>query len=241
MPRWSYDKNIWSWLSRLQAHRGYWVEGLQQNSLQSVQEAYKRGFEICEFDVRITADHQVVLFHDDRIGTVHIKKAKLSELRQLTPLTLLSELFDWFITVSDFKLNIEIKSRDLLHSEIERVVCELIKKYELQKRVLISSFNPLTLYKVRLLCPDVYRALLLSYEKEYGNNIFVTSRMLNIFCQPHMLNLRSIDYSGSFAKLAKDIPVTLWTVNEASFFGRRKDEIHGIISDRITPDEFKKI
>lgn len=232
---WSQDENIFNWLPRLQAHRGYWVEGLQQNSLLAVQEAYRRGYEICEFDVRITADQQVILFHDDRIGSVLIKKTKLKELRELTTVTLLSELLDWFVAVPDFKLNIEIKSRELVDSDIERVVCALLKKYGVQRRVLISSFNPLTLYKVRLLCPDVYRALLLSYEKEYGNNIFVTSRMMNTFCQPHMLNLRFTDYSKNFRNLGKKIPITLWTVNEIEIFNKYKNEIHGVISDRITP------
>lgn len=235
MRTWSLDKKIFDWLPRLQSHRGYWVEGLQQNSLQSVQEAWRRGYEICEFDVRITADKQVILFHDDRIGSVLIKKTKLSDLRKITNVTLLSELFNWFITVPEFKLNIEIKSRDLLDSDIEREVCALLKRYNIQSRVLISSFNPLTLCKVRLLCPEVYRALLLSYEKAHGNNIFVTSRMMNAFCQPHMLNLRFTDYSKGFRSLAFQIPITLWTVNEIEAFNKYKDEIHGVISDRITP------
>jgi glycerophosphoryl diester phosphodiesterase len=242
--RWSYDTEIRNWLPQLQAHRGYWVRGVPQNTLASVQKAHELAYEIAEFDVRLTADGVVILFHDDHIENTPIRSLTLLELRSRTTVSTLDELLKWFVDAGDFKLNIEIKSREILSYELEKKVCQLIRKYGVEKRVLISSFNPLTLSKVRLFCPRVYRALLLSYEQDHGNNLFVMSGVANILCAPHMLNLRSQDYliyREHFKKINQHIPVTLWTVNEAQVYAPLKGEIHGIISDRITPAEFQRI
>lgn len=242
--RWSHDADIRGWLPQLQSHRGYWVKGVPQNTLASVKMAYEMSYEICEFDVRMTRDGVVILFHDDNIEGTRISELTLLDLRRRTSITTLDELLKWFVDAGDFKLNIEIKSRLILNYELERSVCSLIRKYGVGKRVLISSFNPLTLYKVKLFFPQVYRALLLSYEQDHGNNIFVMSGMANVLCRPHMLNLRSLDYLAyreHFKKINQIIPITLWTVNEIQVYAPLKGEIHGMISDRITPKEFLKI
>lgn len=238
---WSEDENIWNWLPKLQAHRGYWVKGLQQNSLQSVQQAFEQKYQISEFDVRMTSDGVVIMFHDDRFQDLVVSKTTFYALNEAIPVTPLEELFQWLVKVPDFKLNIEIKSREIVNSLLEKKVCELIRKYKIEERVLISSFNPLTLYKVRRYCPKVYRALLLTFEKNHGNNFVIKSKVLNYMCRPHMLNLRAEDFSKRFVKLAKKIPVVLWTVNDVSVYKKSAASIHGVISDQITPAEFKAI
>jgi glycerophosphoryl diester phosphodiesterase len=234
---WSEDKNIWSWLPKLQAHRGFWVEGLQQNSLAAIQEAYQKKYQISEFDVRMTKDSVVILFHDDRFKKHIIAKTDYAALTKLTPVTPLEELFKWLISVKDFKINIEIKSREIIKSDLERKVCELIRNYKIEDRVLVSSFNPLTLYRIRRYCPKVYRALLLTFESDHGNNFVIKSRVMNYLCRPHMLNLRYDDYSKKFKKIAKKIPVVLWTVNDIHIYKKYSSEIHGVISDKITPED----
>lgn len=236
---WSEDKKIWSWLPKLQAHRGYWVKGLQENSLESVQQAYEHKYEIAEFDVRMTSDGVVILFHDDRYQDLIVAKTTFYALNEVIPITPLEELFKWFVQVPEFKLNIEIKSREIVNALLEKKVCELIRKYKLEERVMVSSFNPLTLYRVRRYCPKVYRALLLTFERNHGNNFIIKSKVLNYMCRPHMLNLRAEDYSKRFIKLGKKIPVVLWTVNDLNLYKKFAVNIHGVISDRITPAEFK--
>lgn len=238
---WSEDKKILQWLPKLQAHRGYWVKGLQQNSLQSVQQAYEQKYQISEFDVRMTADGVVIMFHDDRFQDFVVAKTTYYALNEAISITPLEELFKWLVKVPDFKLNIEIKSREIVRSLLEKKVCELIRKYKIEERVLISSFNPFTLYKVRRYCPKVYRALLLTFEKNHGNNFIIKSKVLNYMCRPHILNLRAEDFSKRYAKLGKKIPIVLWTVNDPALYKKLSQNIHGIISDEITPAEFKTI
>ncbi|MEQ1723562.1 MAG: glycerophosphodiester phosphodiesterase [Pseudobdellovibrio sp.] len=236
---WTEDKNIWNWLPKLQAHRGFCVAGLQQNSLAAIQAAFEQKYQISEFDVRMTADSQVILFHDDRFENNIIAKTDFATLNKLTPVTPLEELFKWLVTIANFKLNIEIKSREIVNAQLERKVCELIRQYKVEDRVLVSSFNPLTLYRVRRYSPKVYRALLLTFERDHGNNFVIKSRVMNYLCRPHMLNLRYNDYSKRFKKLAQKIPVVLWTVNDVSIFKKHSAEVHGIISDKITPEDLK--
>lgn len=234
------DKNIREWLPRLQAHRGYWVGGLPENSMQSVAAAYAAGYEMCEFDVRMTSDGHVVLFHDDHYQGRFVAKTKYTEFNALVPVTKLEDLLQWFSGTENFKLNIEIKSRRLVNFKLEKTVCELIARYRLESRVLISSFNPISLYKVRRYNPGIYRALLLSFERNHGNNIVVKSGVMNYMCRPHILHLRYIDYSKHFRALGRKIPIVLWTVNEIEIYRGLKHEIHGVISDSITPELFGK-
>ena len=64
------------------AHRGYWLkaEGLQ-NSLQSLHEAMKIGIYGSEFDVHMTADSQLIVFHDNMLDTIEdIRKANYENI-----------------------------------------------------------------------------------------------------------------------------------------------------------------
>ena len=236
---WTIDPHIRNWLPRLQAHRGYWVKGLQQNSLESIRLAYELGYEMSEFDVRMTADGELILFHDDFHAQRQISKISLHELRAMISVNTLDELFAWFCKTDQFKLNLEIKSKALIGNQMEERIYSLIRKYSLQRRILISSFNPLSLYRIRKLDAGIYRALLLTFKKEDGNNWFVTSMIMNVFCRPHVLNLRFEDFIDVVRFAALNVPIVLWTVNQMEIYQKFKGEIHGIISDEITPQVLK--
>lgn len=199
------------------------------------------GYQMAEFDVRLTFDDVVILFHDNHFKNKIINRTSYQELNSLTSITTLEELMIWFAKAENFKLNIEIKSRDILNYKLEMKVCEIIKKFNVENRVLVSSFNPLSLFKIRIFCSSVRRALLLTFKKEGGNNIFIKSLVFNILCRPHMLNLRYEDYSKRFRKIAKKVPVVLWTVNDLDIYKKFKNEIHGIISDTIIPSDMKEV
>lgn len=237
---WTADPHIHGWLPRLQAHRGLWVGGIRENTLESVQAAYAAGYGMCEFDVRVTRDGEVVLFHDDHHQQRPVARTSYADFNRLIPVTKLEELLTWFAGTKNFKLNIEIKSRRILHYHLEKQVCDLIARFGLEDRVLISSFNPISLYKIRRYNPRIYRALLLTFEKNHGNNIVVKSGVMNYMCRPHVLHLRYQDYTRHFRRLGRKIPIVLWTVNDAGIYRRLRNEVHGIISDRITPEEFAR-
>lgn len=245
---WRTGTSIREWLPKLQAHRGYWVEGLQQNSLQSVQEACRRGYKIAEFDVRLTSDRIAVLFHDEKYQDSILFRATYDDFKSLIAkefpeLSRLEDVLIWMKAESqknsafDFKLNIEIKSNKIFESRLENEIFKLIRKYDLVDRVLISSFNPFTLFRVRKFDSRIWRALLVTHGEE--SNFLLNKMVFNFLAKPDVLHLRWMDLSESLLqRIQGQVPIVLWTVNALADVEKWNGKIHGIISDRITPSEF---
>ena len=238
---WTEDPEIRNWLPKLQSHRGYCVDGAIPNTLASIKAAYALGYEMAEFDVRLTADNSCILFHDSDLNGMKINTSTLQTLRNHITISTLEDVFEWFSSVKQFKLNIEIKSRGIFNFTLEKEVARLIRNFNLEKRVLVSSFNPFTLSKIRTFCPTVYRAILLTLSEEHGNNFITRSLVLNFLCRPHMLNLRYSDYTEKYRVLAQKVPVVLWTVNDLAFYRAVQTKVHGIISDEITTANLKAV
>lgn len=228
---------------KLQSHRGYWVDGLPQNSLKSIQKAYELGYLMSEFDVRLTKDHHVVLFHDEEIQGIKISSLKYSELLKIQKVDTLDTVFKWLSKIqSEFYLNVEIKSKLVRNRVLEKCVLDLIVKYNLQNKVLISSFNPLSLYYFKKYAPKILRSLLLTYNNDHGNNFVIKSQILNVLAQPHFLHLDEKYWQiKKYKKLLElNIPIVLWTCNDLEkakvYF---KQGVYGIITDSITPQKIK--
>jgi glycerophosphoryl diester phosphodiesterase len=243
---WSRDLKIKKWLPQLQSHRGYWVEGLMQNSLGSIRRAYEQNYQMVEFDVRLTRDNVVVLFHDESFEN---RKIELLYRVELPHLNTLEEVFYWFTKQREkidagfhFKLNIEIKSKKLFNGDLEKEVFRLIEKYQMNRFVLISSFNPFSLFRFKRYDSSIYRAFLLSTESETGalTQFLLKKFTFNILSRPHLLHLRWEDFKlAQFRRVASQVPVILWTVNNLKEIESFGQEISGVISDRITPEELK--
>jgi len=239
--------NISCWLPKLQAHRGLWIHGAKQNTLTSIKLAFEAGYEMAELDVQITSDNIVILFHDFNIQGRQVKTIPYNEINRLVggtvpkSVTALEELFKWIVTIENFKLNIEIKSQDIFNFKLEKRIDELINKYKLRKRVMISSFNPISLFKMRILSREIHRALLLSFENKKESQFIRYAGVLNFICKPHMLNLRYQDFSEYFIRLSQKVPIVLWTLNDLAIYAQYKNTIIGIISDSISPDDMKEV
>ncbi len=249
--RWETSTSIRTWLPRLQSHRGYWVGGIRENSLAAIQKAAELKYEMVEFDVRLTQDHRVVLFHDGHIQGKAIAELSLEQIRQLEPVNSLDEICSWLASYDDtnFKFNIELKTSAIVGGELEKQVAKIVNQYALEKQVLISSFNPLALGRMRLINEKLFRALLLTLEEHPKNRWYFRYMTFNFFAKPHVLNLRVDDWSEKkFRKISRLVPVVLWTYNDtdmgAEAMTRKEigdklhsDFIHGVISDEITPQK----
>lgn len=237
---WLQEDKIKEWLPRLQAHRGY-HEKFVENTIEAIQASYELGYEMCEFDVRMTSDEEVVLYHDPEILGHKINSLSYQELCKMTPVAKLDEVLLWLRETKGFKLNIEIKSVEVINFQLEKKVCQLVERFNVEDRVIISSFNPVSLYKIRLFNSNIFRALLLSFEQDEKNTLLIKSGILNYLAKPQALHLRAEDYSKHFRNLGKKIPIVLWTVNDPEIYLKNKKEIHGIISDKITPTLFSQL
>lgn len=226
--------------SKLQCHRGYWVDGLQQNTLASIQKAHEMGFEMSEFDVRITKDERVILFHDDFIGSKKVSEMTLAEVETYQKVDHFESVLLWFVQTKKYFLNVEIKSKFIFNRTLEKKVLDLILKYKLEDRILISSFNPLSLNFFRRQYPQILRALLLTYGNQSGNNFLIKSQLLNILAQPHFLHFEEAYWTEkTFKRLIRlGVPIVLWTCNDLEKVKKYfLQGIYGVISDRIKPEE----
>lgn len=204
---------------KYQGHRGYWKEGAQENSLASFRSAHARELKMIEFDVRLSKDGIPIVFHDDnlnRIGNSNQQVLALTaaELKQLA----MAPSFEEVLMATDIPqlFNVELKTKSALNGELEKQVALLVRKHHAESRVLFSSFNPLAIWRLSKLMPDVPRALLASREEEPSNKIYLKRLWLAPYIGVHLLHLDknywTTDEVAAYKK--RGIPVALWTVNE---------------------------
>ncbi len=156
------------------AHRGAAAEA-PENTLASFERALARGADAIELDAKLTADGQIVVFHDRTLerttdGTGRLAQKTLAELRALDAgsrfspqfrgekIPLLEEVFDAVGT--KLLINVELTNYATPADDLVARVCALVLKCGLQERVIFSSFLPTNLSRARALLPGVPRALL---------------------------------------------------------------------------------
>ncbi len=238
-------------IPKLQSHRGFWFgDETLQNSLLSIKKAYDHHYQMCEFDVRLTADQKVVLFHDESIKDsqsvdhlVHL--LSFEQINQIRVTDSLEDVFVWYRAIIDknqrkFNLNIEIKSKYILNRDLEKEVIKLIEKYDLETFVIISSFNPMSLYYLKKNKPEIFRALLLTFNNEFKNNFVIKSQILNLLAKPHFLHLDEKHWRlKKYKKLMKlKIPIVLWTCNDLQRIKSYFDQgVTSVITDQIKPED----
>lgn len=100
------------------AHRGYWkTEGSAQNSIRSLERASEIGAYGSEFDVHLTADNVLVVYHDNDIQGKHIQSCTYDELKDLQlsngeKLPTLEQYLKRAKKLKNIRLIFELKSHD---------------------------------------------------------------------------------------------------------------------------------
>ncbi len=158
------------------AHRGASYDA-PENTMPAFHLAANMGAYGIECDAQLTKDGEVVIFHDVYLnrtstGTGKIADNTLAELRKLdagswkdsrfshTSIPTLDEVFDEMPT--HFLFNIELKSFAIFNQKLEAAVARLIDHHRIQDRVIVSSFNLLSLLKMRRIDPSIKLGLLWS-------------------------------------------------------------------------------
>ena len=141
-------------------HRG--VRGLRpENTLAAVKYALEAGLDGVEVDLQRLADGATVLFHDDATSGVSLKNISLETFRELEPQApTLDELFELVKRYPGTLLNLELKTQGWSTNGLERATIRALHMSDLAGRTLVSSFNPLSLLRVRLFAPSVRVGLL---------------------------------------------------------------------------------
>jgi len=205
-------------LPRIQAHRGYCLEGAQENTLEAFRAAKARGALMIECDVQLSKDQIPVVFHDEDLRRLAnrselVSELKAQELKKWAQAPTLEEVLKDL--QSPRFVNIELKSKKILDDPLERKVAEVVKKMKAQSRVLFSSFNPMSLYRISLHLPHVPRALLVTQADDAANSKLLKRMWLAPLLKFHCLHLDQnmvTEETMAFWK-KKKIPVAVWTAN----------------------------
>jgi glycerophosphoryl diester phosphodiesterase len=156
------------------AHRGA-SHSSPENTLAAFEKAIKFNADAVEFDVKLTKDQQVVIIHDNSLdrttnGSGRVNNHTLSELKNLDAgshfgseysgerIPTLDEVFSQL--GNRIYLNVELTNYATPRDPLPQKVSEIVKNHKLQENILFSSFNFLTLYRIRRLLPEVPVAIL---------------------------------------------------------------------------------
>ena len=156
------------------AHRGASAYA-PENTLAAFELALVQNADGIELDVKLTADGHVVVIHDTTVDRTtgargRVKDLFLTDLRNLGAGSFFSDQFqsekiptleEVFEAVGKRTfINIELTNYNSPRDRLVETVCTLVKKFELQKRVMFSSFFAFNLSKARSYLPEVPRGLL---------------------------------------------------------------------------------
>lgn len=141
-------------------HRG--VRGpLPENSLAAFRAALEAGLDGLETDVQRTRDGELVLVHDFDVGGRRVVATSLAELRAVLPeVATLGELLDLVRAHPGTLLNVELKTLGWSDNGVARSVADALVASRLDDRLLVSSFSPLALLRLRLRAPALRTAYL---------------------------------------------------------------------------------
>ena len=214
------------------AHRGESFDA-PENTLSAINRAWQKGARAVEIDIRLTADSEIVVFHDKHTGRVgdkklNIKKSKLHQLKRVDvgikkseefkgeSIPTLNEVLD---TVPfDARLLIEIKCG----KEIVTPLVELLRNTKLKNsQIEIISFNLEVLISIKKNVSQykVLWLLSLDYYLPHWLLQFNPQRVINKIKNNELDGVdvwagRIISKSFVKAFKAKGLLVYVWTVND---------------------------
>ncbi len=228
------------------AHRGL-KSKFPENSMIAFREALKSGAQMIEFDVMFSSDRKIIVLHDETLDRTTSGKgnANLLSLKQIKELDAGSWFHEKFkdervptleevlkLSNDNVCFNIEIKEeafeeRNPLDS-IENQVVNLVKKFNLEKKIVISSCEQKILERISKKYPDIILGLV-SYEV-LTQDVVKKIKDLNFFSwNPYyeILTEDQIELAHEYG-----IKVFSWTVNSKEEFEKLiKIGVDGVFSD----------
>lgn len=222
------------------------------NTIPAFELAAEQGADGIELDVHRSKDGHAVIVHDFTVdsttdGSGRVTDLTLAELKALDAGSWFGEAFrgvriptldEVFEAVGHRLLvNVEIKSESPETDGVEQVVADVIVRHGMTERVIVSSFNPLTLQRFRAIMPNVPIGFL--YQANMKIDTQELMRQLGLAHEarhPHhtMIDQHYMDWARK-----NGYRVNAWTVNDPAEAVRLRDlGVDTIITD--APDVILK-
>lgn len=156
-------------MCKIFAHRGYSGK-YPENTMIAFKKALECGVDGIELDVQLTKDGEVVIIHDETIdrtttGKGFVVDYTYEELEKFDAsfkfkdlgFNKIPTLREYFQLVKDYDIvtNVELKTGINEYLGIEEKVWELIKEYNLEEKVIISSFNHFSVMRMKKIAPQL--------------------------------------------------------------------------------------
>ena len=223
------------------------------NTLAAFRLALELGADGFELDVQLTADNELVVIHDYSMdhttdGSGLVRQKTLAEIKKLDAgvrfasrfagerIPTLREVFE--MAGKGPFINVEIKTTSPRGNGLEPRLIALIREYGLGERLVVSSFNPFALWRIRRLAPDMRLALL------YADDLpaYLRNRWLAFLSHPNALNPKYTMATSDHVRWAQahGYGLYVWTVDDEAEMRRLASlGVSGIISNR--PDVLKRV
>ncbi len=227
------------------AHRGGWVDPAdkdRENTIYAFTRAWELGYRVFETDVHLTADGQLVAFHDselDRITGVRgrIGEHTWDELSSVTVagqdrIPLLTELLSAF---PEAVFNIDIKVE-----QATEPLAALLNDSADQQRVCVGSFSSARLARFRQLAPQVLTS---TSPREVARYVFGFGMRRPRFGDGEVLQVPVRAIGGLVPIVRPDVlaaahahgrPVQVWTIDNPTEMARLIDlGVDGLITNDL--------
>lgn len=218
-----------AWLTKWKyAHRGLHDSDRPENTLSAFSAAIEAGYGI-ELDVHLTADGEIVVFHDSDLKRMtgipgRPEKKKLSELRALRvggtdeKIPLLSEVLD--LTAGRVPLLIETKTSGRA-GKLEKGVRALLRTYK--GKTAVQSFSPFSICWFRKEAPAENRGQLSCSFTRFRGSVprsflfIVKHLLLNFLCRPNFISYGTDGLGNEVVRRLRrgGTPILAWTVRSA--------------------------
>jgi glycerophosphoryl diester phosphodiesterase len=247
------------------AHRGFGDYG-PDNSLYAAERAIEAGMDGVDVDGQLTRDGELVIFHDLSVDRLTSATGRVGDktLKEMLALDLgpkyKADLSGAYVrTFEDFVRSInrrgtvmvELKVPGMAPTGIEQRAVQIIQKYDAHLSVVLSSFNPIVLHRIKRLDPLVRTALIfmdtnwnpeLIAEIKPGDLVNLPwflrqefiRRAIRKFIRPDLLSINhQVDEDVIDRLIAKGWPVFIWTPDTESDLRRAlAKRPYGVISDQ---------
>ena len=215
-------------------HRGASAEA-PENTLSAFGLALEQGADGIEFDVQLSADGWPVVIHDARVDRTTNGRGKVSELTLAELQALIIDPQEKIPTLDEvfealgprILYNVEVKDMGFRDCGLEAAIVDRIRAYHVEDVVLLSTFNPFSLKRLRR---HVSRKIPLALLRDKGLARYSYLLGDGDWDHPHH-QLVDADYMAWVKR--RGYRVNVWTVDEPDEARRLVDlGVHGLITNK---------
>ncbi|GEN06394.1 glycerophosphoryl diester phosphodiesterase [Myxococcus fulvus] len=210
----------------LLAHRGASADA-PENTLEAFSEAARQGADGVELDAMVCGSGEVIVCHDERLERLarlpwevrttpwwKLQKADVGSPLGFAParIPLLEEVLESL--PPQFIVNIELKCERFDDDGLARKVARLVRDLDMGERVVISSFNPLCLFRLLDAAPELRRGYLIDPDRRWGVQAYAVSPLVS----SHSVHPYHVDCTPERVATwrAAGLRVAAWTVDDAA-------------------------